>query len=85
MWQPSTGRLRDMSPRVAWLMLGAIPIFGLALRVWYLSADLNLLGYWDERYSLENVTAILETGSLEPIRGFVLHPVVEPREREVVE
>jgi 4-amino-4-deoxy-L-arabinose transferase-like glycosyltransferase len=46
--------------------LGVLLLWAGALRVWMASSGLESGHYWDERYSIKNVRAILEGGTLEP-------------------
>ena len=58
------------------IALGLILVAGLALRLWYASFEPTSKRFWDERYSLENVEKVLETGSFRPARGFYPSPLV---------
>ncbi len=62
--------------RRTWLLLILIVAGGAALRIWYASAEPSPIRFWDERYSLENVQSILDTGSFRPARGFYPSPLV---------
>jgi Dolichyl-phosphate-mannose-protein mannosyltransferase len=44
--------------------------WGLGLRVWLATPDLNERRFWDERYQVENLRALLEDGRLHPVKGF---------------
>ena len=50
--------------------LAALLVWAFALRAWYGAHGLDDDRFWDERYALENVASILETGSLEPANGW---------------
>jgi len=58
------------TPRPVVLLLLFLIAASLALNVWYASQGLNSGRYWDERFSLENIAGILETGSLRPSNGY---------------
>ncbi len=51
-----------------WLTL--ILAAGLAIRLWYLDSWLDAGRFWDERFSLDNVRQLHETGSLKPRNGY---------------
>jgi hypothetical protein len=42
----------------------------MALRVWLTTPDLNEYRFWDERYQVENLRALLKDGQLHPVKGF---------------
>lgn len=52
------------------LLLGLLTLASLALEVWYASHALHSGRYWDERYSLANVEALLSGGSFRPAHGY---------------
>lgn len=56
---------RSVAPLLALLLLAS-----LALEVWYASRALHPGRYWDERYSLANVEALLSGGSFRPAHGY---------------
>lgn len=45
-------------------------VWGLALRVWLAAPDLTERRFWDERYQVDNLRALLKDGQLHPVRGF---------------
>ncbi len=49
------------------LLLILLLAWAVGLRGWYATKDLEVGRFWDERYSVPNVHAVLETGSLEPV------------------
>jgi len=51
--------------------LGLLLVWSFALRFWYGSIELDSRRYWDERYGLENIGALLD-GELRPANGY--HP-----------
>lgn len=65
-----------MSLRRHRLLLLLIVAAGTAIRIWYAAWGLDAQRFWDERYSFENVTSILETGSLEPAKVYYPSPLV---------
>ena len=44
--------------------------WGMALRVWLATPDLTAGRFWDERYQIENLRALLKDGQLHPVKGF---------------
>jgi hypothetical protein len=50
------------------LLLTLLLVWAVGLRVWYGSTDLHLHRFWDEKFSVPNVYAALEEGSLKPER-----------------
>ncbi len=54
-----------IAPSLALLLLWAA-----ALRIWMASSGLTSGHYWDERYSVKNLRAILEGGTLEPVNYY---------------
>ncbi len=62
---PVTGRRRTVFALVA-----LVVIAGFGLRVWYASWGLDKSRFYDERFSFDNVRAVLAEGSLEPANGY---------------
>jgi Dolichyl-phosphate-mannose-protein mannosyltransferase len=52
------------------LLLFLLLAWGLALRVWLATPDLTAGRFWDERYGIENLRALLQDGQLHPVKGF---------------
>jgi hypothetical protein len=50
--------------------LAVLLLWSGAVRVWMASEGLESGHYWDERYSVKNVRAILEAGTLEPVNYY---------------
>jgi len=44
--------------------------WSLALRVWLVTPDLTAGRFWDERYGVMNLRALLQDGELHPVKGF---------------
>jgi len=59
---------RRRSP--AGLLLVLLLVWSLALSLWFASWRLNAGRFWDERFSVWNIRAVLESGSLRPDNGF---------------
>lgn len=73
MWAESSGdRLRA---RTTWLLLALILASALGVRLWYASYRLDAGRFWDERYALQNVYAILNQGTLQPSSSYYPSPV----------
>ena len=62
----ATKRRRKPSRKA--LLLTLLLVWAVGLRVWYGSTDLHLHRFWDEKFSVPNVYAALEEGSLKPER-----------------
>ncbi len=62
---PVTGRRRTLVALVA-----LVAIVGFGLRAWYGSWGLDKSRFYDERFSFDNVRAVLTEGSLEPANGY---------------
>lgn len=58
------------TPHAIAVLLALLIAASLALNVWYASDGLHAGRYWDERFSLQNVQAILDSGSLRPANGY---------------
>ena len=54
--------------------LAVLLVWSLGLRVWFASHDLTDNRYWDERFGLDNVQALVEEGQIRPANGF--HPTL---------
>ncbi len=61
--------MRDSGRRTT-LLLILMVVWSLALTLWFASWRLNGGRFWDERFSVWNLRATLESGSLEPDNGF---------------
>lgn len=61
-----------MKRSVVFALLGLLILWSLALRVWMGTLEPDGSRFWDERYGLENVARVLDTGELRPANGF--HP-----------
>ncbi len=59
---------RSQGPSRTALLLTLLLVWAVGLRVWYGSKDLDIHRFWDEKYSVPNVHAALEQGSLQPTR-----------------
>ncbi len=66
--QASPNRSSMTQRRALILAIAVLMAWALGLRVWYASADLRPDRFWDERYSVPNVHAALEEGTLKPKR-----------------
>jgi hypothetical protein len=64
-------RRRDRTTAIA---LAALLVWALALRVWFATPELHAGRFWDERYALENVEALLRDGRWLPVNAF--HPTL---------
>lgn len=54
--------------------LAALLALALGLRLWYASEDPSAKRFYDERFAIENIVAIVDSGSLEPANGY--HPAL---------
>jgi hypothetical protein len=59
------------SRKVRWALI-ALLIWSVGLRVWYALPELNANRFWDERYGLENIEALVLEGTIKPANGY--HP-----------
>ena len=57
------------------IALGLILAAGLALRLWYGSFGLRLNRFEDEQHSWPNIQAVLETGTLAPLKTYYPYPL----------
>ncbi len=73
--QPPPRRETSASQRRAACWLGLLILCGLILRIWYASANPHSGRFWDERYSFDNVRAILATGTLDPASSYYPYPL----------
>jgi Dolichyl-phosphate-mannose-protein mannosyltransferase len=66
----SATNLRGSTP--GWVRLGltALLVWAGAIRIWMAGAGLESGHYWDERYSVKNLRAVLEGGSFEPVNYY---------------
>jgi 4-amino-4-deoxy-L-arabinose transferase-like glycosyltransferase len=64
-------RRRD---RLAAIALAALLVWAFALRAWFATPELHAGRFWDERYALENVEALLRDGRWLPVNAF--HPTL---------
>ncbi len=67
---PSGAAIR--TSRLVWILLACVLLWSLALRVWFATPYPDPSRFWDERYGLENITALLQGHTLRPANGF--HP-----------
>ena len=56
---------------IGWL-LAALLLVSFALRTWDASQGLNASRYFDERFTLKNITALLKNGDYRPRHAFYL-------------
>jgi hypothetical protein len=64
-------RRRD---RLAAIALAALLVWSFALRAWFATPELHADRFWDERYALANVEALLRDGRWLPVNAF--HPTL---------
>ena len=69
---PNMGSLRAKS---IWLLLALLLFSGLVIRVWYLSHNLHVNRFEDEKYSLRNVRSFYYTGDVKPVNAYYPSPV----------
>ena len=67
---PGSATVLRPSPRWTWLALALVLLWAGAVRIWMASTGLESGHYWDERYSVRNLRAVLEAGSLEPVNYY---------------
>lgn len=59
-------------PRWVRWCLAVLLVWSFASRIWFGSIGLDSSRFWDERYGLENIHALLEQGQIHPANGY--HP-----------
>ncbi|HEV2844741.1 MAG TPA: hypothetical protein VG477_07835, partial [Thermoanaerobaculia bacterium] len=68
---PDVDEERETKPWIG-IALAALLIVSFALRTWDASQGLNSRRYFDERFPLKNVSALLKHGELRPRHTFYL-------------
>ncbi len=68
----ATAPAQDSTPAPRWvrLLLAALIVYAFALRAWYGSVGLDSTRYFDEQFSLRNVSALLVDKAVRPANAF---------------